>query len=602
MKYLMYYWDGFVKKFPLRKVEITLGRGEDNDLIINDDFVSTHHLEIEVQEDSVTIQDLDSTNGTYVQGGKIKEVVIRLGESFSVGSTEFFLREGTLDEFEPGKELVPIFEHLGKDNKRKAKHTRTRYVQNIYRELLKQILQNGLKKKNLQDFIMDLSNYLSNLTDLGSLFIVSKKNGRIQVRLSIKRQPHSGELFDMIIGEVKKLYKKNLIFQPIASKGERFYSYPLDLEGAESALIYIPNDTTKRENVKIEKFLLTLAKEISLLSHIIAESRDNREIRNEVEKGADDIDIIAISPGMEKLVKQAKKIAGSDLFVLIHGESGTGKELFARLIHNNSWRRKGVFVALNCASIPENLLESELFGYEKGAFTGAYSQNKGKLELASGGTLVLDEIGDMPLSLQARLLRAIQENEFYRLGGHRPIKVDLRIISLTNKNLKQLVKEGRFRNDLYFRLVHRSLYILPLRKHKEDISVLINYFTRKFCRICEKNIQGYSVKALEALESYEWPGNVRELENEIKSVVNLTDDGELITYDIISNEIKGIRGDYDFEDEEEDHGESEVDQLLHLLKKNRWNKSRTARELDMTYRGLHKKMQRLGIQRPANRG
>ena len=185
---------------------------------------------------------------------------------------------------------------------------------------------------------------------------------------------------------------------------------------------------------------------------------------------------------MKELIQQAKKIASSDIFVLIQGESGTGKELFARLIHKYSRRSKKEFIAINCAAIPENLLESELFGHEKGSFTGAYTQKKGKLEVVSGGTLVLDEIGDMPVNLQSKLLRALQEKEFYRVGGTTSITVDLRIISITNKDLKQLITEGKFREDLFYRLVHRPITIPPLRERKEDISALINFFTLKFCQ------------------------------------------------------------------------------------------------------------------------
>ncbi|MCP5053725.1 MAG: sigma-54 factor interaction domain-containing protein, partial [bacterium] len=185
------------------------------------------------------------------------------------------------------------------------------------------------------------------------------------------------------------------------------------------------------------------------------------------------IDIIAENRQMKELIDQSKKIAASDIFVLIQGESGTGKEVFARLIHQCSPRSRGKYVAINCAAIPENLLESELFGHEKGAFTGAYAQKKGKLELASGGTLVLDEIGDMPLNLQSKLLRALQEREFYRLGGSTPIHVDLRLVSMTHQDIESLIAEGEFREDLFYRLVHRTISIPPLRERREDIPPLI---------------------------------------------------------------------------------------------------------------------------------
>jgi Nif-specific regulatory protein len=306
---------------------------------------------------------------------------------------------------------------------------------------------------------------------------------------------------------------------------------------------------------------------------------------------------------MKDLIKQTQKIAGSDLFILIQGESGTGKELFAKLIHHYSKRRGHKFVAINCAAIPDSLLESELFGYERGAFTGAFRNTQGKLELASGGTLVLDEIGNMPLSLQAKLLRALQEYEFYRLGGSIPIKVDLRIISLTNLDTDLILGEHKIREDLYYRLAHHVVSIPPLRERKEDISPLITHFTQLYSKKAEKKIGSFSLSAYEILKEYHWPGNIRQLENEINRLVNLCDDGDAIRDDLISASIRTrieMKPDYDMSFPGQKN-KSEKEQLLDLLKKNNWHKSQTARQMNMTYQGLHKKMMRLGIKRNPNR-
>ena len=191
-------------------------------------------------------------------------------------------------------------------------------------------------------------------------------------------------------------------------------------------------------------------------------------------------------------------------------------------------------MALNCAAIPENLLEAELFGSERGAYTGAFSRKHGKLELASGGTLVLDEIGDMPLAVQTKLLRALQEHEFYRLGGNEPIKVDLRIISSTHRDLKQLIAEKLFRNDLYYRLVHHIIHLPPLRERPEDIASLLTHFIHSFCSQISRQIRGLSVQAHQRLMEYSWPGNVRQLKNEIKRIVSLAEEGEMIGIDLLS--------------------------------------------------------------------
>jgi Nif-specific regulatory protein len=602
MKYLRYYRDGYFSKFPLDKCTSTIGWSSKNDLTIKDDFISNRHLKIDVKENFIIITDLGSTNGTYVKGGKIKEAVIKMGESFNIGGREFVLKEGNLKEFKAAKELIPYIDKIEKENEQTVKNRETRYIKNIYKELLKQILKTGLKTNNLHDLILDLSNYLSSLSDFGSLFIVSQQDEEINILLAINKENKMIGSVNRVIETHKGIFEKKLVFRSVPGKKDRFYSYPVELRDQQAALIYIPQDSRQREHTKIEQFLLILSKGISLLSQMMDEKHSAPE--SEDHKLVTPVDIVGNSESIKNLVITAKKIARSEIFVLISGESGTGKELFARLIHKSSKRKKKNFVAINCAAFPESLLEAELFGYERGAFTGAYFPRKGKLELASGGTLVLDEIGDMPLSLQANLLRALQEQEFYKLGGLQPIKVDLRVISLTNKNLDQYIKDGKFREDLYYRLVHRNITIPPLRERKEDIPLLINFFTQKFCREIHKSLNGYSIKVFEVLQNFSWPGNVRQLENEIRSIVNLTDDGEMVSLDILSDKIK-FGGDHG-----QEPGKStlvvennmtritpEIAKIIKVLEKHNWNKTHAARELGMTYWGLHKKMKRLGIER-----
>jgi formate hydrogenlyase transcriptional activator len=213
--------------------------------------------------------------------------------------------------------------------------------------------------------------------------------------------------------------------------------------------------------------------------------------------------------------------------VLIQGETGTGKELVAHAIHDLSNRSKRSFVQVNCASIPATLLESELFGHEKGAFTGAFAQKIGRFELAHEGTLFLDEIGEIPLELQAKLLRALQEHEFERLGGNRTIRVSVRIVAATNRNLKQMVDEGKFRSDLYYRLDVFPVTVPPLRERREDIPLLIRFFTQKYARKLNRAIEEISSTTLESLTAYDWPGNIRELQNVIERSVILSNGPEL---------------------------------------------------------------------------
>ena len=251
--------------------------------------------------------------------------------------------------------------------------------------------------------------------------------------------------------------------------------------------------------------------------------RDNRLLRRELEEKFQFGSIVSKSKVMKTLLEIAGRAAGSDATVLITGESGTGKELLAKAIHHSSPRKDKPFIAVNCPSIPESLIESELFGHEKGAFTGAVKARPGKFELASGGTLFLDEVGDLKLDLQAKLLRVLQEHEIERIGGTTTIPVDVRILSATNQDLLELVREGRFRQDLYYRLNVIPLHIPPLRERREDIPLLAEHFVKKYAGEPKKMTPGF----LQMLMEYDWPGNVRELENVIQRAVVLCTGEEL---------------------------------------------------------------------------
>ena len=254
---------------------------------------------------------------------------------------------------------------------------------------------------------------------------------------------------------------------------------------------------------------------------------ENRRLQNQVAESPLD-GIVAASEGMLAVCRMIEKIAPTDVTTLLLGESGTGKELLARALHRLSPRGEENFVAINCAAIPENLLESELFGHEKGAFTGAHKQTIGKVEVASGGTLFLDEIGDMPMALQAKMLRFLQERVIERVGGRKEIPVDVRVVCATNQNPENLIKEGLFREDLFYRVSEITINIPPFRDREEGRLVLARTLLQKYAKQQKRAINGFSDDAVSAIESYAWPGNVRELENKIKGAVIMAD-GKLVT-------------------------------------------------------------------------
>jgi two-component system response regulator AtoC len=266
--------------------------------------------------------------------------------------------------------------------------------------------------------------------------------------------------------------------------------------------------------------------------------KENLSLRQLMEKDFEYEKIVGKSPAIHAIFKVIDDVAQSNATILITGESGTGKELVAHAIHNRSLRKDKLFVAVNCAAIPENLLESELFGHEKGSFTGAFDRQIGKFEIASGGTIFLDEIGSLPMPMQAKLLRAIQEKEIERIGGSKPIPVDFRVVSATNSDLRSEIKKRQFREDLYYRLNVIPIHLPSLRDRKGDLPLLANHFLNKYNHEFGKKLKGFKKEVLLLLSEYDWPGNVRELENLIERLVVLTKEGYIET-DKLPYEIKG---------------------------------------------------------------
>jgi DNA-binding NtrC family response regulator len=321
--------------------------------------------------------------------------------------------------------------------------------------------------------------------------------------------------------------------------------------------------------------------------------------------------ILGDSPATRAMVRMILKVAPTAHTVLILGESGTGKELVAREIHNHSPRRERPFLAVNCAALTETLLESELFGHEKGAFTDAYQQKKGLFERAHRSTLFLDEIGDTSLALQAKILRALQEREIMRVGGTEPIKVDVRIIAATNRNLDQLLKEGKFREDLYYRLKVIPIVCPPLRERKEDIEALALHFMRRAALAAGRQVRGIAPPAVEALRAYSWPGNVRQLEWAIERAVVLGETEQIELGDLPGEilrpapEIVGVQsvaspppGPLQPVIPEPSWEEHEKAKILEALQRTNWNLTRAAQLLGMTFRTLQYRVEKFGIKKP----
>jgi transcriptional regulator with PAS, ATPase and Fis domain len=318
-----------------------------------------------------------------------------------------------------------------------------------------------------------------------------------------------------------------------------------------------------------------------------------------------EVKILSRSKRMESVFDLIRKVAQAHSSILLTGESGTGKELVARAIHAASSRAGKPFVAINCAAIPSELMESELFGHEKGSFTGAHTRSVGKFEFAHGGTLFLDEIPSLKLELQAKLLRVLQEREFTRVGSHQPLKLDVRVIAATNVRLDLLVKKELFRNDLYFRLNVIPIEIPPLRERKEDVPLLADFFLKKFNRSLDKHVKGITPEAMRLLTSYPWPGNVRELENVIERLVVLGPDGQWVDendlpFDLLMDDgtAGAARRDEGAPLDQgliEARSDFERQFILRMLDRCQWNQSDTARCLKIHRNTLLLKMRTLNL-------
>ena len=368
---------------------------------------------------------------------------------------------------------------------------------------------------------------------------------------------------------------KELAMRAIRHGAYDFFTKPVDIEIVRTVI-----------NRAIEKY--ELQKEIETLK---AES---------LEKTLKD-EIIAESEGMKRAVELSKKVAATDVTVLITGESGTGKELIARIIHNLSDRRDNPFVSVNCAAIPEALLESELFGYEKGAFTGATRQHIGKFERASKGSIFLDEIGDLSLGLQAKLLRVLQDKEIEHLGGTKPLKVDMRLVSATNKDLNAAVADGRFRDDLLYRVRVFEINVPPLRERKNDIPLLADHFLKKYSRALGKKFKGISSSATRFFLNYAWPGNVREMENLIQRAIILEEDSAITEETIAELVYEG--GDRIKREEikakdriEKIKAMEEKKLIMDALTQTRWKRTDAAACLGISRKSLFNKMKKYGLQ------
>ena len=557
----------------LTEPEVRIGRDPSNTLAIGDLSLSRRHCVLSRHEEGYTLRDLESRNGTFVNGGVVSERRLHHGDQISVGeSVLVFLLNDTSDA--AGHEDVEFDDALTQATTQ-LRPQDVLYLQpeRIQKELpatsrLGRNLNALLKISRVVHAISDLDQLQAQILDL--IFeVVPAQRGAILLDGNGNEKfssvfPHPGMKKRGESVRVSRTITRQVMEQGVAILGgdvpgdgglravESLVSFqvrsllcvPLTVFQKVIGCIYL--DTTNPAT-RFDRDHLELVASIAGISAVALEnSRRLLWLQQENLRLATEINLhhnmVGESTAMKEVYRFLSRVAPAESTVLIGGESGTGKELVARAIHRNSPRAGKPFVAINCAAIPEGLLESELFGYERGAFTGASGQKKGRLEMADGGVVFLDEIGELAPALQVKLLRVLQEREFERLGGSRPIAVDIRLIAATNKDLTAAVKARTFREDLYYRLNVVSLVVPPLRERLSDIPVLAEYFVAKFAAKCKVKPRKISAEAMSALANYDWPGNVRELENSIERALVLGVSDSLEPEDLTESVLERVHG------------------------------------------------------------
>ncbi len=528
----------------LKGEQISVGRDSANHLCLRDRAVSRKHCTISTTDVAFHLVDLDSHNGTFVNGIPVRRKLLGHGDTIRVGSCELVFLI-TKDEEQDRQELE--FGEKQPDDTLSTTNVRA------YRPAPQGEVDVGRMARDL-NALFKIANSINSIRELDPLQhrlleligeVIPADAAAIVLLRNIEEEPTSSSIWRRGEGgdslRIRRelvqrvLWERNPILINATQNGGDESVLCVPLVGVERAIgvLYMIADRKDAFADDHIHFLTSVAGIAAVtLENVLATEALRRENRRlQAELGLEDT-LIGESKAMRAVQNFIARVARSDSTVLIRGESGTGKELIARAIHRSSARADKPFVAINCAAIPETLLESELFGHEKGAFTGAIALKKGKLEVAEAGTIFLDEIGELAPLLQAKLLRALQEHEFERIGGTRPLKMHARVLAATNKNLEEAIKAGQFRQDLYYRLNVVSVTVAPLRERPDDIALLAMFFASRYSEKCNRQLKGISSEARALLMNYSWPGNVRELENAIERAIVLGIGDEIVPEDL----------------------------------------------------------------------
>jgi transcriptional regulator with GAF, ATPase, and Fis domain len=556
--------------FSLTEAETTVGRDPANRVVVSDQALSRRHCVIQKEGDRLKLVDLESRNGSFVNGVPVRQRWLEHGDQIEIGeSVLFFLLRDEVDAAAPSEENreagsstlrlwredLPDLPHEVQPLETPERPVSVRNARDLNTLLKISAAINTIPKlDDLQRRLLELV-FEAIPAERGAILLARENQEDFASIFGLDRMPGSErpvhvsrEIISKVIRERAPILRQSVSTGAGAGENEgaiaSVLAVPLLRFGKAVGALYL--DTSNGE-APFDRDHLDLLSGIAASAALALESvrqaewleNENQWLHTEIKV---EHNMVGESRPMREVRQFIAKVGPRESTVLVLGETGTGKELVARALHLNSPRERRPFVAINCAALIEPLLESELFGHEKGAFTGAFAQKKGKLEVAEGGTLFLDEVSELTPALQAKLLRVIQEREFERLGGTRTIRADIRLIAATNRNLDHAVKEGAFRQDLYFRLNVISLTTPPLRERTEDIPLLAAYFAAKYSRQCNRRVMGVSSEARSCLMRYEWPGNIRELENAIERAVVMGSGGLIRPEDLPADIVEAEAG------------------------------------------------------------
>lgn len=568
------------KDLPLRKALLSLGRKEGNDILLEDPAIAPVHANLMKKGAGYSVTVMDRSGELYINGKLSKQGEIKPGDRLLIGRFELLLLDG-----EPEPERSPVETPVAVDAMTRlvdfsATLMREEDPERLFKKLLEAVVDLTRAEKGFVIVLRDGERNLAASHNVGKETLdISRVSDTIIDQVIAERRAVivSDALSDRRYGRAQSV---------VDLKVSSVMCVPLLYRNDLIGVLYLGNDAITGLFTEKDLALLQVwASQASLAVHaalLLNELKSsNRNLREQLRKTSQGA-IVGSSRPMKAVFKMIKKVAPVDLSVLVLGETGTGKELVARELHQQSERAKKPFVSINCGAIPENLLESELFGHKKGAFTGAVADKIGKFESANGGTLFLDEIGEMPMNLQVKLLRVLQERVIERVGELNPRHVDIRVVSATNKNLEEEIRDGRFREDLFYRLNEVTINLPPLRERGEDIHELARFFLARYAEQYGSKTRGFTNECVVAMLHYYWPGNVRQLENRVKKAVIMSDRA------LVNEEDLGIatgsrRKVLPLDEAAEEFKKTYVRDTLEL---NNWNKAQTARDLGVDPRTI----------------